>query len=141
MSELELTVEKTIKAPIEKVYKAWLNPELLAQFMRPAADVSIPEVAVDAKVGGKFKIIMMSGENSLPHSGEYKELTPFTKMVFTWESPFSMEGSTVTLNLKAHDGGTHISLHQIKFPSEESRNNHNGGWTKILSTLDSFLTN
>ena len=33
MSELNLTVERTINAPQEKVFSAWLDPEMLKRFI------------------------------------------------------------------------------------------------------------
>ena len=35
-AELTLTLSRTINAPVEKVFNAWLNPEILAKFMLPA---------------------------------------------------------------------------------------------------------
>nr|WP_274129687.1 SRPBCC domain-containing protein [Abyssibius alkaniclasticus] len=61
-------------------------------------------------------------------------------MVFTWESPNSDAGSTVTLNLApSAAGGTDVEHLHVKFPSEESRNNHEAGWGAILATLDGVL--
>ena len=48
MSELELTVKHTIAASRERVFKAWLSPETLAQFMRTAKDgLPSPKVETD----------------------------------------------------------------------------------------------
>ena len=33
------------------------------------------------------------------------------------------------------DGGTNLTLRHVRFPSEESRANHEGGWGRILDTL------
>lgn len=136
MTDLSLTVARTIKAPIERVYNAWLDPDTLARFMLPGEGTSVPKAETDPRVGGRFTIIMAAGADELPHGGEYKELNPHNKIVFTWESPFSIEGSTVTINLKEVAEGTHLELTHVKFPSEESRDNHQGGWTAILEKLD-----
>ena len=139
-SELAVTVSRIINAPPRAVYEAWLNPELLAQFMIPSAEVTIPQVAVDAREGGRFTLIMAAGDKELPHSGEYKKLTPYSQIIFTWESHFSAEGSTVTLNLTEDERGTQIELIHIKFINEIARNNHENGWGMILSYLEKALT-
>ena len=139
MSDLTLNVSRTISAPIESVYNAWLNPELLAQFMHPAANMHIAKAETDPRVGGRFTIVMATAERELPHGGEYKELTPYSKIVFSWESSFAADGSTVTIELKSVASGTHIELTHVKFLDEETRSSHEGGWTRIIETLSTIL--
>jgi uncharacterized protein YndB with AHSA1/START domain len=140
MSELSMTVSKTMNVPIESVFKAWLDPEMLGKFMMPGEGMTIPKVETDAREGGRFSIIMKGKDGEYPHGGEYKKIEPFTRIVFTWESEFSPEGSTVTVQLSETDEGTHVELTHVKFLDEERRSNHEGGWTMILTHLDQVLT-
>ncbi|MEM8801384.1 MAG: SRPBCC domain-containing protein [Pseudomonadota bacterium] len=135
-TELSLTCERFIAAPPEKLYDAWLDPEMLAEFIRPGENMSVPKVEADPKVGGRFLIVMRLGKEDMPHSGTYKVLDRPKQLAFTWESPASrIEGSTVTIDFEKVSGGTHLRLTHVRFPTEESRNNHEGGWTRILATL------
>ena len=139
MTDLTLTVERTINAPQKDVFNAWLDPEMLKQFMMPAPGMSVPKAANDPKVGGRFDIIMQAGDSEIPHAGTYREITPYDRIVFTWESPFSVDESTVTLTFTPGNGGTHVSLTHVRFADAESRDNHEGGWTGILDALDTAL--
>lgn len=139
MTDLTLTTERTIKAPQEAVFKAWLDPEMLRKFMRPGPGMTTPKAETDPKEGGRFDLVMMAGEDEIPHAGTYKVIDPHNKIVFTWESPFSADDSTVTLNFAAADSGTRVTLTHVRFVSEESRDNHEGGWAKILEALDETL--
>lgn len=139
MTDLSLTVERTIKAPQQDVFNAWLNPDMLRKFMMPAPGMTVPSASNDPKAGGRFDIVMQAGENEIPHSGTYKEINPHERIVFTWVSPFSVDDSTVTLTFSAVEGGTHIILTHIRFADTETRDNHNGGWTEILEALDTAL--
>ncbi len=139
-TELELTVERTIAAPPEAVFDAWLDPEMLARFMKPGPDMSVPKAETDPREGGRFEIVMRAGDQDMPHTGTYRKISPHSRLVFTWESPFSTEDSTVTLDFTPQGGGTHVRLHHIRFLSEEARDNHQGGWTAILAVLDTALT-
>lgn len=139
MSELSLNLVRHINAPVESVFNAWLDPELLAQFMKPADSVTTSKISLDAKTGGRFNIVMIADGKELPHSGEYLVIAPHSQIVFTWESPFSIEGSTVTLDFSETKNGTTLQLNHVKFPNEESRNNHEGGWTAIMAKLDSVV--
>lgn len=141
MTDLVVEMEKTISAPMDAVFDAWLDPKQLARFILPAPDMRSPEVTNDPVQGGAFEIIMHVGDKDIPHHGTYLEISRPQKLVFSWNSPFSVEGSTVTLELSdAGSGQTKITLRHVKFPSEESRDSHNGGWTRILEHLSSEMS-
>jgi uncharacterized protein YndB with AHSA1/START domain len=136
MSDLSLTVTKTIAAPVERVFNAWLDPAMLARFMMPGPNMTVPKAESDGRKGGRFAILMATADREIPHAGTYLEISPHDKIIFTWESPHSVDDSTVTLNFKpTGDGATEVELIQVKFASEEARDNHNGGWTSILEKL------
>jgi len=140
MADLKVNVSKIINAPIEKVFNAWLNTDTLSQFMLPMPGMPNPKTESDPRVGGSFSIYMQVGEKEIPHTGKYIEIEHPTKLVFTWISPFSIDGSIVTLHLKSIDeNATSIELTHVKFPDEESRSNHEGGWRNILEMLDAIL--
>jgi uncharacterized protein YndB with AHSA1/START domain/DNA-binding transcriptional ArsR family regulator len=141
MTELTVNVVKTIDVPIEKVFDAWLDAQMLAKFMLPALGMPEPQTKTDAKEGGRFTIIMQVGDDKLPHTGEYLEIVRPDRLVFTWESPFSADNSIVTLNFIAVEGNkTSVELTHVKFLDEQSRANHEGGWGNILEKLDEVIS-
>lgn len=137
MSELELTVSRKIAASREKVFKAWLSPATLAKFMRTAADgIEASKVETDPVKGGRFTIVMVTPEREIPHTGTYLEINPYSRLSFTWESPHSLDDSVVTIDLTEVDANTtELTLKQVKFKSEQSRDGHVKGWTAILENL------
>ena len=135
-TELKLETSRVIAASPEALYDAWLDPSMLAKFMMPAPDMSVPEVKSDARVGGRFLIVMHAGGQDLPHEGTYKTLDRPNRLAFTWESPMSpVDDSTVTIDFDKVDGGTKVTLSHVRFPNEESRDNHEKGWGGILAKL------
>ena len=140
MTDLTVKVSKTINAPIEKVFDAWLNPKMLSQFILPMPGMPKPQAETDARVGGSFTIIMHVGDDKIPHTGEYLEISRPDKLVFTWLSPSSIDGSTVTLLFSDEgEGKTLVNLIHIKFIDEETRSNHEGGWGNIFESLNDVL--
>lgn len=141
MNELELTVRRTIGAPRQKVFDAWLSPAKLALFMRTAKDGLVaPRVETDAVKGGRFLIVMATVDREVPHSGTYLEIDPHSRIAFTWESPHSPDGSVVTLDFReTAPGMTEITLHQVKFHTEGSRRGHEAGWNAILDNIEGSL--
>ena len=82
MTDLTVKVNKIIHAPIEKVFDAWLTPNMLSMFMMPMPSMPESDVENDAREGGSFTIIMHVGDDKLPHTGEYLEINRPNKLVF-----------------------------------------------------------
>lgn len=137
MSELELTISRTIPASREAVFNAWLSPKILAQFMTtPMGGTRPTQVTNDPIKGGRFSIVMMNEDKEIPHAGTYLEIDPHSRLVFTWESPYSLDDSVVTIDLaEPEPGKTDLKLRHVKFRSEEARDGHKEGWTAIVGNL------
>ncbi|MGJ8617513.1 MAG: SRPBCC family protein [Sulfitobacter sp.] len=135
MTDLTLTTSRKIAAPAQKVFDAWLDPAMIAKFMIPAPGMGTPDVKNDPVEGGRFEIIMKAGDDDIPHAGTYTKISKYSQLIFTWESPFSVDGSTVTLDFEDVADGTNVTLTHVKFPDAESRDNHAAGWGAILEKL------
>ncbi len=141
MNDLILSVNKSVNAPIEKVFDAWLDAKMLAKFILPMPGMPEPDVKNDPKQGGNFTIIMHVGENDIPHTGEYLEVSRPNRLIFSWVSPFSRDDSTVTIDFtKVDDNITDVKLTHVRFIDEESRKDHEGGWTNILEALNGLMS-
>jgi uncharacterized protein YndB with AHSA1/START domain len=138
MTDLSLSIKRTIKASPKAVYAAWLDPDTIRRFMAGGADQTVTEARTDPRVGGGFRIVM-TADKDIVHQGIYKDLVPHSLIRFTWESPYSPADSEVTIRLAPVAEGTEISLTQVKFLSEGARDGHQGGWTRILERLDAAL--
>jgi uncharacterized protein YndB with AHSA1/START domain len=139
MSELSVVVSRRFSAPAARVFEAWLDPEVLAKFMTPCVGGPAARVTNDPVEGGAFEIIMRTEEKEIPHRGVYKTIDRFDRLVFTWDSPFSLPDSEVTLEFVERAGGTDVTLTHVKFASEDARNGHERGWTDILASLEPVL--
>lgn len=138
MTDLTLSLRRTIKASPEAVYAAWLDPATISRFMAGGADQRVTEARTDPRTGGAFRIVMTS-DKDIAHRGIYRDLIPHSLIRFTWESPYSPADSEVTIRLVPVAGGTEITLSQVRFLSEGARDGHRGGWTRILERLAATL--
>ncbi|MEO6298598.1 MAG: SRPBCC family protein [Paracoccaceae bacterium] len=135
-NDLTMTINRRIGAPPAKVYDAWLDPEKLIQFMANCKGMTLASATTDPRVGGRFSMVMNTGEKDIPHAGTYLELTPHSRIAFTWESQYStVEGSTVTLDLQPDGAATLLTLTHVRFANEGSRDGHKSGWSTILDGL------
>ncbi len=137
--DLSLTVTRHIDAAPEALFDAWLDPAMLMKIMRPGPNTLCSSAKTDPVEGGRFEIVMGGDGKVLPHAGTYVTIDRPRKLVFTWESPFSIEGSTVTLTFDPAENGTFVTLNHVRFPTEESRGNHEAGWTAILGILEGAI--
>lgn len=138
MTDLSLHVTRVINATPKRIYEAWLDPAIMTRFMFPRPDMHISQASCDARVGGRFRVVMV-GDKEYPHEGTYTELTPYSRLVFTWEAPWSAPDSTVTITLTPKGQATRVDLTHIRFLSDESRDNHATGWTGMLDNLATLV--
>ena len=137
MNDLTVNVSKVVDAPNAKVFDAWLNPESVTKWMCPGETVVVPDPKIDAQVGGKFDFTMKVGDQVLPHGGEYKIIDRPQKLQFTWVSAGTNNfDSVVTISFESMgDKETKVILHHAFLPTEESKMDHTGGWTRIVDCL------
>lgn len=78
-----VTVTRFFSAPIEKVWQAWSNAEMIKEWWGPET-YSCPFAEIDFQVGGKSLLAMTDphGE-SVWSGGVYKEIVPYKKIVTT----------------------------------------------------------
>src|SRR5438046_5530212 len=139
-----LEISRVIEAPRDRVYAAWTDPEQLKQWFGPE-NVKTRELVADARVGGTFRwdIINSEGEE-MTMRGEFRELQPDKKIVFTWQweddEAWENHVSIVTIELADAEGGTQLRLIHEQLPSEESRDRHTEGWNSVLAKLEKFFS-
>src|SRR6266480_3911864 len=139
-----LEIKRFINAPRARVYAAWTDPAQLKQWWGPEG-VQTRNFTSDARVGGKYRWDLLNQEGEeMTVFGEYRELVPEKKIVFTWQwdddEAWENRTSVVTIEFFEHRGGTELRLKHEQLPSEESRDRHNEGWNSLLDRLEQFLS-
>ena len=139
-----LEIKRFINAPRARVYAAWTDPAQLKEWWGPES-VRTRNLVADARVGGKYRWDLINQEDEeMSVFGEYRELVPEKKIVFTWkwddDDVWENRNSLVTVELSDRDAGTELLLKHEQLPSEESRDRHNEGWNSVLERLEKFVT-
>jgi uncharacterized protein YndB with AHSA1/START domain len=81
--ELDLVIDRSIDVPVEKVWAAWTQPELMKQWFTPRPWKTV-EVDNDLRPGGRANVIMESPEGQrFPNIGSYLEVIPHQRLTFT----------------------------------------------------------
>lgn len=126
-ADRELVITRVIDAPARLLFEAQSKPEHLLKWFGPAG-YPLALCEVDFRVGGKFRMTMReekSGELMQPFGGEYVEIVPHKKIVYT--DAFDGEGSeqmvvTITYD-EGDDGKTTLTIHTL-FGSAEMKRTH-----------------
>ena len=142
--KLSLEIKRLIKAPRARVYAAWTDPAQLKQWFGPE-NVQTHDFIAEVRVGGKFRWDLTSSEGErMAVGGEYHELRPGRKIVFTWQweddEAWENNVSVVTVELTDRDGGTELRLTHERLPNEASRDGHTRGWNSALDKLEKFFS-
>ena len=136
-AEPRVQVVVTIRAPREQVFDAWLAPQRMRGFLC-AFDSHVSDVAVDARVGGAFRLVMSSGRGDFEHRGRYLEIDRPNRIRFTWISPATNgEETEVTVSFEPEADGTRVTLVHVGLSNIEQRKRHEAGWQTILEKLQS----
>jgi len=147
--QFAVQMRHTFRAPIDRVFDAWTKPEHLRQwFGSPGTRTTDAEV--DLRVGGRYGMtleIPVGGSipegGSLRIVGEFREITPPTRLVYTWSVEPSREtlvrDSLVTVEFEARGDWTDLTLQHEALPSELEQTKHRKGWNGCCESLDAFL--
>lgn len=137
MSTATVVVKKVISAPRDEVFQAFTDAVIMREWFYPNDDMSA-EISNDPVVGGGYTIKMHAKNGDIyTHVGEYQELLPPEKIVFTWNSDF-VQNTVVTVSLVETGGATEVTITHDLLPEGEMAENHRGGWTGCLNRLESF---
>jgi len=134
----QVTVKQFIKGKRERVFQAWLKPELAVQWFSPE-NLTPLSFRTDAKVGGSYIHVMKDPDgNNITTIGDYLEIVENRKIVFTWTKERGAADSIVTVEFEDQDGGTLVTLTQVKLP-EDLVEGHIKGWESALRHMDKFF--
>ena len=142
----DLTVKRVIRAPRQKVFDAFVKPDLLRQWMGPRG-FRVTGLEIDPRAGGRYRVTMQprTGEAATVN-GTYREVTPPERIVFTWKWEGEQMGAlpetlvTVTFAERSGEQGdeTEVRLLHSGFPATEARDAHDAGWQGCLNKLADF---
>lgn len=132
MTSLEIT--RNLAHPPERAWRAFTDPVALAAWFWPHLE---NQVEIDLRPGGAYRIDGPAA--GIAVTGEYLEIDPPKRLVFTWQWSGEDAPSRVTLELRPTGGGTLLSLVHDRLPDDDARDQHAQGWHDCLDRLPGWL--
>ena len=138
MKNNTVKLHRVFTAPVEKVYKAFVNADAMAAWLPPYGFVCKVH-HLDAKVGGSYKMTFtnFTTNNSHTFGGEYIEIVPNELLKYTdrFDDPNLSGQMITTIQLKSVLCGTELIATQEGIPDVIPVEMCYLGWQESLEKL------
>ncbi|HEY9227238.1 MAG TPA: SRPBCC domain-containing protein, partial [Gemmatimonadaceae bacterium] len=126
-SDRELVITRTFNGPPHIVFDAWTRADFVRRWFAPKSlGVTMASCEADVRVGGTYRYVLDTTANGrCAFSGEYQEITPPSRLVYT--TFFEPQGlgrvpelpaAVVTVTFEERDGKTYLTSREL-YPSKE----------------------
>jgi len=135
-------LHRVLKAPAERVYKAFLDADAKARWLPPHGYTGKVH-HLDPRVGGGYRMSFTNFSTGKSHSfgGKYVELTPHERIRYTdkFEDPNMPGEMHVTITLRKVLCGTELNIVQEGLPPQIPVEFCYLGWQESLNMLAALV--
>ena len=134
IEKTRITVETTVNAPVEKVWKSWNEPRHITKWCAAAEDWHAPYAENDLRKDGKFKTTMAAkdGSFSFDFEGVYTKVEPNKTIEYTMS-----DGRTVQVYFCSNGNSTKIK-ETFEAETENPVEMQRQGWQAILDNFRNY---
>ena len=142
MATNSIRLHRVLRAPAQRIYRAFIDPDAMAKWLPPNGFTGKVH-KMDARVGGSYRMSFTNFSNGQSHSfgGEYLELAPGERIVHTdrFDDP-NLPGTMVTtVVLTKVSVGTGVSIVQEGVPDVIPAEACYLGWQESLILLGKLV--
>ena len=132
---MKITVQTTVSAPIEKVWKCWTNLTDINGWAFASSDWEADAQENNLQVGGNFKTVMSAKDKtaSFDFIGMYTEISEYEKIAYDME-----DGRHVDIVFEAKPQGVTIT-ETFEAEKENSEDVQRDGWQAILDNFKKYI--
>ena len=142
MADRTVRLHRVLRAPPQRVYRAFLEPGALAKWLPPYGFTCTVH-HLEARVGGTFRMSFhnFSGGGGHSFGGEYLELVPDQRLRYTdrFDDPNLPGTLEVTVSLQPVSCGTELSVTQTGIPEVIPLEMCYLGWQESLRQLATLV--
>jgi uncharacterized protein YndB with AHSA1/START domain len=135
-------LHRVLRAPAERIYRAFLDPDAMAKWLPPNGFTGKVH-QMDARVGGSYKMSFTDFTSGRSHTfgGKYLELIPHQRIRHTdvFDDPNLPGTMQVTVDLTAVSCGTDVSIVQEGIPEAIPLESCYLGWQESLLLLGQLV--
>ena len=133
-TKTKITIQATVKAPVEKVWKFWSTPADIIKWATPSPDWHTPRAENDLRVGGTFLSRMEAKDGSFgfDFGGVYDDVKTNELIEYTIG-----DGRKVVTNFTKKGNETEI-VQTFEAESINPIEQQRGGWQAILDSFKNY---
>ena len=125
---MEISIETTVNAPIERVWSAWITPDDIKNWNFASDDWCCPDARMDFTVGGKFCYRMEATDGSMGFDFEGK----FTTINTNRRIEYALDDDRkVCITFSKTEEGIRV-VETFEAEDEHSAEQQKKGWQSIL---------
>jgi len=137
-------VRRHLSAPPARVFAAFANAEVVAQWLTPAPEVKLTVLELDFREGGRYRFAYDTPEGQrMLVGGVYSKIEAPSRVEFSWliEPPDIHAGveSQVTVSIAPSANGTDLLILHERFERADANARHAEGWAGALEQLQRLL--
>jgi uncharacterized protein YndB with AHSA1/START domain len=142
MATNTVRLHRVLRAPPERVFRAFLDPDAMAKWLPPYGFTGKVDHA-DARVGGSYRMSFTNFTTGQSHAfgGEYLELVPRERLRYTdrFDDPNLPGTMQTTVTLRAVAVGTELDVVQEGIPGAIPVEMCYLGWQESLAQLATLV--
>ena len=129
-----ITIETIVKAPVEKVWESWTNPNHIMQWNNASEDWHITKAENDLRVGGNFmsRIETKDGSFGFDFGGTYDEVKPNQLIEYTIG-----DGRKVKITFSENGNETKV-VETFETENTNPIEMQRSGWQSILDNFKKY---
>ncbi len=133
--KIKITVQTAVKAPVDKVWKMWREPEHIKKWNNASDDWHTPTAENDLRTGGQFTSRMEARDGSMgfDFAGVYDEVKKHEVINYTM-------GDDRKVWIRFSEKNDQIEIVEtFEAESENSVEMQKGGWQSILDNFKKYV--
>ncbi len=142
-TDQEVLITRIFDAPRERVFRAWTDPDEVAEWYGPAQfDTPREKIHIELRVGGRYELTMVQRSNGaeFPAGYDIVELVEPELLVLRSDPmpEYGMPEPVIT-RVEFHDHGDKTRMTLSDGPYPTNRGHAEAGWSAAFDKLASFV--
>lgn len=130
-----ITVQTSVKAPVDKVWKCWTNPQDVTKWNNASNDWHTPWARNDLQVGGRFSFRMEAkdGSSGFEFGGVYTNVVTNRLIEYTMD-----DGRQVNVSFSSNGTETRV-IEAFEAENTNPVEMQQAGWQSILDNFKRYV--